>query len=308
MPEEKSTTKRGGKTTQRASAAQPKGEAVLPIPLSALHPFPDHPFKVRDDEAMTETAESVKEYGVLVPAIVRPREDGGYEIISGHRRHRACELAGLDTMPAIVRNLDDDAATIIMVDSNLQRENILPSERAQAYKMKLDAIKRQGARKDLSCDQVGHKSDGKKSVEIIADQAGESKTQVQRYIRLTELSPDLQQMVDDKKISMTPAVELSYLKPEEQSMLVTTMDYEQATPSLSQAQRLKKSSQEGKLTEDSMLEIMSEAKKPEKMDITIPGDTLRKYFPKSYTPQRMQETIIKLLEQWQRKRQREQAR
>lgn len=304
MPEEKNK-----KTAKSIPATQPQGETVLSIPIAELHPFPNHPFKVRDDDAMTETVESAKEYGVLIPAIVRPRKDGGYEIISGHRRKRACELAGLDTMPVIVRNLDDDAATIIMVDSNLQRENILPSERAQAYKMKLEAIRRRAGRpsKVNSC-QVGTDLRGMRSDEIVAANSEDSARTIQRYIRLTELSPELQQMVDDKKISMTPAVELSYLKPEEQEMLVTTMDYEQATPSLSQAQRLKKSSQEGKLTEDSMLTIMSEEKKGDMDKVVLPAETLRKYFPKSYTPQRMQETIIKLLEQWQKKRQREQAR
>ena len=286
-----------------------KREKVMDIPLSELHPFPDHPFQVRDDDSMKETMESIKEYGVLVPAIVRPREDGGYELISGHRRKHACELAGLPTMPVIVRDLDDDAATIIMVDSNIQRENILPSERAKAYKMKLEAIKRQGARTDLTCDQVGHKlEDGQKSVQIVADQAGESKTQVQRFIRLNELSPGLQQMVDNKEIAMTPAVELSYLKPEEQTLLLETIESEQATPSLSQAQRLKKFSQDGHLNEDSMLAIMSEEKKPEKNDLTIKADKLQKYFPKSYTPQQMEQVIIRLLDGWQKKRQREQER
>ncbi|MCD8388725.1 MAG: ParB/RepB/Spo0J family partition protein, partial [Oscillospiraceae bacterium] len=231
----------------------PQSEVVVQIPISELHDFPNHPFKVRDDESMQDTAESVRTYGVLVPAIVRPRVGGGYEIVAGHRRKHACELAGLSTMPAIVRELDTDAATIIMVDSNLQRENILPSERAQAYKMKLEAIKRQGQRTDLTCDQVGHKLDVRKSVEKIAVEAGESKTQIQRYIRLTELSPELQNMVDEKKIGLTPAVELSYLKPEEQALLLDTIDSEQATPSLSQAQRMKKLSQEGRLNDDTML-------------------------------------------------------
>lgn len=286
-----------------------KREKVMDMPLSELYPFPDHPFQVRDDDAMKETVESIKEYGVLVPAIVRPRADGGYELISGHRRKHACELAGLASMPVIVRDLDDDAATIIMVDSNIQRENILPSERAKAYKMKLDAIKRQGARTDLTCTQVGYKlDDGKKSVQIVADQAGESRTQVQRFIRLNELTPQLQQMVDEKKIAMTPAVELSYLKPEEQALLLDTIESEQATPSLSQAQRLKKFSAEGHLNEDSMLAIMSEEKKPGKNDLTIAGDKVRKYFPKSYTPQQMEQVIIRLLEGWQKKRQRDQER
>ena len=286
-----------------------KREKVTDMPLSELHPFPDHPFQVRDDDAMNETVESIKEYGVLVPAIVRPRAEGGYELISGHRRKHACELAGLPTMPVIVRDLDDDAATIIMVDSNIQRENILPSERAKAYKMKLDAIRRQAGRPSKeNCAQVGHNFDGKKSVQIVADQAGESKTQVQRFIRLNELSPQLQQMVDDKKIAMTPAVELSYLKPEEQTLLLDTIESEQATPSLSQAQRLKNFSQEGHLNEDSMLAIMSEEKKPEKNDLTIKADKLQKYFPKSYTPQQMEQVIIRLLDGWQKKRQRDQER
>ncbi len=277
---------------------------VVQLPLSELHPFPNHPFKVRDD-AMMETIKSVKEYGILVPAIVRPREDGGYEIIAGHRRKHACELAGLDTMPALVRNLDADAATIIMVDSNLQRENILPSERAQAYKMKLEAIKRQGERTDLTSPKISAKF---RSDDEIGQKMGISGDTIRNYISLTELVPELQQMVDDKKIALSPAYQLSALKPEEQAMLRTTMDYEQATPSLSQAQRLKNFSQEGRLTEDSMLAIMSEEKKPEKTDITLSGDTLRKYFPKSYTPKQMENTIIKLLDAWQKKRQRSQER
>ena len=257
---------------------------------------------------MMETADSIRQYGVLVPAIARPRPEGGYELIAGHRRHRACELAEKETMPVIVRDLDDDAATIIMVDSNLQRESLLPSERAFAYKMKLEAIKHQGSRNDLTCDQVGHKSDGKKSVQLIAEQAGQSKTQVQKYIRLTELIPPLLDMVDERKIAFNPAYELSFLTKEEQAQLVETMDYEQATPSLSQAQRMKKLSQAGKLTEDAMLAIMSEEKKGDLDKVTFTSDTLRKYFPKSYTPKRMEETIIKLLEQWQRKRQQQHQR
>ena len=283
-----------------------KREKVMDMPLSELHPFPDHPFQVRDDDAMKETVESIKEYGVLVPAIVRPRADGGYELISGHRRKHACELAGLPTMPVIVRNLDDDAATIIMVDSNIQRENILPSERAKAYKMKLDAIRRQAGRpsKENSRQVVGNLE----SAAIVGKESGESGRQVQRFIRLNELTPELQQMVDDKKIAMTPAVELSYLKPEEQTLLLDTIESEQATPSLSQAQRLKKFSAEGHLNEDSMLAIMSEEKKPEKNDLTIAGDKVRKYFPKSYTPQQMEQVILRLLEGWQKKRQRDQER
>jgi ParB family chromosome partitioning protein len=286
-----------------------KREKVTDIPLSELHPFPDHPFQVRDDDAMKETVESIKEYGVLVPAIVRPRVEGGYELISGHRRKHACELAGLPTMPVIVRNLDDDAATIIMVDSNIQRENILPSERAKAYKMKLDAIRRQAGRpsKENSV-QVGQNFQGKTSRDLLADNSPDSSTQIQRFIRLNELTPQLQQMVDDKKIAMTPAVELSYLKPEEQTLLLDTIESEQATPSLSQAQRLKNFSQEGHLNEDSMLAIMSEEKKPEKNDLTIKADKLQKYFPKSYTPQQMEQVIIRLLDGWQKKRQRDQER
>ncbi|MBW7571827.1 ParB/RepB/Spo0J family partition protein [Caproiciproducens faecalis] len=283
-----------------------KREKVTDMPLSELHPFPDHPFQVRDDDSMKETVESIKEYGVLVPAIVRPRADGGYELISGHRRKHACELAGLPTMPVIVRDLDDDAATIIMVDSNIQRENILPSERAKAYKMKLDAIRRQAGRpsKENSRQLVGNLE----SAAIVGKEAGKSGRQVQRFIRLNELTPQLQQMVDDKKIAMTPAVELSYLKPEEQTLLLDTIESEQATPSLSQAQRLKNFSQEGHLNEDSMLAIMSEEKKPEKNDLTIKADKLQKYFPKSYTPQQMEQIIIRLLDGWQKKRQRDQER
>ena len=281
-------------------------EKIQEIPLSELHPFKDHPFKVKDDDAMLETADSIKKYGVLVPAIARPLPDGGYELVAGHRRRRASELAGKETMPVIVRDLDDDAATIIMVDSNLQRENLLPSERAFAYKMKLEAIKHQGARTDLTSVQVEQKLSARDQV---AKEAGErSGIQVMRYVRLTELIPELLDMVDEKKIAFNPAYELSFLKPDEQQMLVETMDYEQATPSLSQAQRMKKFSQEGKLSEDVMLAIMSEEKKGDLDKVTLSSDTLRKYFPKSYTPAKMQETIIKLLEQWQKKRQRDQER
>ena len=306
MSDKSASPARGRKKTAPPAQQPPQEEVVVRLPLTDLYPFPDHPFQVRDDEEMRETIQSVKEYGVIVPAIIRPREEGGYEIVAGHRRKYACEQAGLDTMPVLIRNLDRDAATIIMVDSNLQRENILPSERAKAYKMKLEAIKRQGARNDLTSDQVGQKS--KWSIEQIAEQAGESKSQVQRYIRLNELSPELLQMVDEKKIAFNPAYELSFLKPEEQQMLVTTIDYEQATPSLSQAQRMKKFSQAGRLNEDSMLAIMSEEKKPEKFSLTFDGDRIRKYFPKSYTPLQMENTIIKLLEAWQKKRQRSQER
>ena len=282
-----------------------KLEKIQEIPLSELHPFRNHPFKVKDDEAMMETADSIKQYGVLVPAIARPDPEGGYELVAGHRRHRASELADKETMPVIVRDLDDDAATIIMVDSNLQRESLLPSERAFAYKMKLDAMKHQGERVDLTSSQVGTKL---RADEILAQQAGSSRNQVQRYIRLTELIPELMDMVDEKKIALNPAYELSFLKKEEQVDLLDAMDSEQATPSLSQAQRLKKYSQEGHLTLDMMRVIMSEEKKSDLDRVTFTSDTLRKYFPKSYTPQRMQETIIKLLEAWQKKRQRDQER
>ena len=285
-----------------------KLEKIQEIPLSELHPFKNHPFKVKDDEAMMETADSIKQYGVLVPAIARPDLEGGYELVAGHRRHRASELAEKETMPVIVRDLDDDAATIIMVDSNLQRESLLPSERAFAYKMKLDAMKHQGERVDLTCSQVGNKLEGKKSSEILAEQVGQSKNQIFRYIRLTELIPELMDMVDEKKIALNPAYELSFLKKEEQVDLLDAMDSEQATPSLSQAQRLKKYSQEGHLTLDMMRVIMGEEKKSDLDRVTFTSDTLRKYFPKSYTPQRMQETIIKLLEAWQKKRQRDQER
>ena len=280
--------------------------SIVNIPLSQLHDFPNHPFKVRDDEKMQETVESVKAYGVLVPAIVRQRPDGEYEIVAGHRRKRASELAGLSELPAIVRDLDDDAATIIMVDSNLQRENILPSERAQAYKMKLEAIKRQGARRDLTSPQVAAKF---RADDEVAKSSGVSGDTVRRFIRLTELQPELQEMVDSGKMAMTPAVELSYLKPEEQSLLLETIESEQATPSLSQAQRIKKLSQSGDLNEDSILGIMAEQKKPElSSNITLPGDKLKKYFPKSYTPAQIENTIFKLLDSWLRKRQREESR
>jgi len=288
------------------SRADASREKVVEIPLSELHPFKNHPFKVKDDEAMMETADSIRQYGVLVPAIVRPDADGGYELVAGHRRHHASELAGKETLPCIVRDLDDDAATIIMVDSNLQRENLLPSERAFAYKMKLEAVKHQGARTDLTSVQVEQKLSAR---DRVAQEAGEkSGIQVMRYIRLTELIPPLLDMVDEKKIALSPAYELSFLKPEEQAQLVETMDYEQATPSLSQAQRMKKFSQEGRLTEDVMLAILSEEKKSELDRVTLTSDTLRKYFPKSYTPKKMEETIIKLLEAWQRKRQQQQER
>ena len=288
------------------SRADEQREKVQEIPLSELHPFPNHPFKVVDDERMLDTADSIREHGVLVPAIARPRADGGYELIAGHRRKRGCELAGLDTMPVIVRNLDDDASTIIMVDSNIQRESLLPSERAFAYKMKLEALNHQGKRAGLSSSQLGTKL--MRTDEILAEQSGTSRNQVQRYIRLTELVPNLLDMVDAKKIAFNPAVELSYLKPEEQTALMEAMDSEQATPSLSQSQRLKRFSQEGMLSPDMMRAILSEEKKADLDRVTLTGDTLRKYFPKSYTPRQMEQTILKLLEGWHRRRQQSQER
>lgn len=289
--------------TKARAREQADPAVIVQIPLSELYPFPDHPFGVRDDDSMKDTVESVREHGVLVPIIVRPREEGGYEIVSGHRRKHACELAGLPSMPSIVKDIDRDTATIIMVDSNLQREQILPSERAKAYKMKLDAIKRKAGRpsKDNGA-QVEHHLSGRKSVEIIADEAGESRAQVQRYIRLTELNPQLQQMVDDKKIAITPAVEISYLKPDEQELLLDTIDSEQATPSLSQAQRMKKLSQEGKLNDDTMLDIMMEQKKPDSWNVTLSGEKLKKYFPRSYTPIQIEATIYKMLDNWLQRR------
>lgn len=274
-------------------------EVVENITLEKLKPFPNHPFKIWEDEAMMETVESVKLFG----AIVRQTNDGDYEILSGHRRKRACELAVRKTIPVIVRELSDDAAVIFMVDSNLQRENILPSERAAAYKMKLEAMKRQGMRTNLTSDQHGQKSVGKTSREMLAAENRDSATQIQRYIRLTELQPELMKMVDEKKIAFTPAVELSYLKQDEQRMLIDTIESEQSTPSLSQAQRMKKLSQNGELDCDKLFSIMTEIKKPERNEIRLTSDILEKYFPKNYTPQKMQEVIIKLLESWQRKRQ-----
>ena len=282
-----------------ASREEAQREKVQEIPLEELHSFPNHPFKVLDDDRMLDTAESIREHGVLVPAIARPRTAGGYELIAGHRRKRGCELAGLATMPVIVRDLDDDAATIIMVDSNIQRESLLPSERAFAYKMKLDAIKRQGARSDLTSLQDAQKL----SVQKVGDDVGISKDQVRRYIRLTELIPPLLNLVDERKIAFNPAVELSYLKPKEQTILLDAMDSEQATPSLSQAQRLKQFSQQGRLSEDVMRAILSEEKKTEVDRITLSNETLRRYFPCSYTPKQMEETILKLLEGWHRRRQ-----
>ena len=275
------------------------------MPLSDLHPFEGHPFKVLDDELMAQTVESIKQIGVVSPLIVRPDPEGGYEILSGHRRLHAAQLAGLETVPVIVKEMDDDAAIIFMVDSNLQRENILPSERAFSYKMKLEAMKHQGQRGDLTSDQVGQKS---WAVNQLADDANESKTQVQRFIRLTNLIPEILEMVDEKKIAFNPAVELSYLKPSEQKEFLEAMDYAQASPSLSQAQRLKKLSQEGGCTLDAMCEVMNEIKKDELDHVTIKNEVLRKYFPKSYTPKQMQDTIIRLLEKWQRSKQRDMER
>lgn len=291
------------------SRADAQREKVQEIPLGELHPFKNHPFKVKDDAAMQDTVDSVREYGVLVPAIARPDPGGGYELIAGHRRHHASELAGKETMPVIIRDLDDDAATIIMVDSNLQREELLPSERAFAYKMKLDAMKRQAGRPmKENRDQVGHNFSGKRTVELIAENAPDSRNQIQRYIRLTELIPELLDMVDERKIAFNPAVELSYLKKEEQTLLLEAMDSEQATPSLSQAQRLKKFSQQKMLSLDVMRAVMSEEKKTDLDRVTLKNETLRKYFPKSYTPKQMEDTIIKLLEGWYKKRQLSQER
>ena len=294
-----------GSVEENSEKRQSAKENVRMLRLTDLHPFPNHPFKVREDESMKETAKSVGDVGVLTPAIVRPRKEGGYEIISGHRRKRACELAGLEKMPAIVRDMDDDTAVITMVDSNLQRENILPSERAQAYKMKMEAIKRRGARTDLTSPQLAAKF---RSDDEIAKNEGISGDTVRRYIRLTELSPPLQQMVDEKKIALTPAVEISYLKPEEQALLVETIESEQATPSLSQAQRMRQLSKLGALDADMILTVMSEEKKPEKYDLTISGEKLRKYFPASSTPREMEDTILKLLDAWQRNKRRDKGR
>ena len=290
------------------SRADSQLEKVQKIPISELVPFKNHPFKVVDDEAMLRTTESIAQFGVLTPLIARPLEDGGYEIISGHRRAHAAEAAGLTEVPVIVRDMDDDAATVLMVDSNLQREQILPSERAFAYKMKMEAIGRQGERTDLTCGQVGHKSPGMKTREILADQTGDSARNVQRFIRLTNLIPDLLDMVDQKQISFNPAVELSYLTPEEQQHVIEAMDFTQAAPSLSQAQRLKKLSQEGGCTLEAMQEILGEVKKGDLERVAFKSEQLQKYFPKSYSPKQMQDTIIKLLEQWQKKRLRDQER
>ena len=295
-------------STERDRTA-PVTEEIRSIPLSQLHPFKDHPFKVLDDEAMAETVESVKQIGVVVPLIARPSEDG-YEIVSGHRRHHAAELAGLDTVPVIVREMDDDSAVIFMVDSNLQRENILPSEKALAYKMKLEALKRQGARRDLQNDLTSSQVETKlpRADEQIAMESGESRAQVQRYVRLTSLIPEIMDMVDQKQIAFNPAVELSYLKPEEQADFLQAIDETQTAPSLSQAQRIKKLSQEGGCTQDAIVDVMNEVKKPEVGRLTFSTDSLRKYFPKSYTAKQMEETIIRLLEQYMKKRQRDMER
>lgn len=291
-------------------------EVVKHIHFKNIQPFADHPFEIRDDDAMKETVQSVKEYGVIMPVIVRQTDEGGYEMISGHRRMRACELAGIDAIPAIVRDVDRDTAIIMMVDSNLQRENILPSEKAKAYKMKLEAIKRQGKRNDLKENQsnltyaqVGHKSIfDKQSVTKVADEAGESRSQIQRYIRLNELSPPLQKLVDEQKMGLTPAVEISYLKPEEQALLVETIESEQATPSLSQAKRMRDLSKLGKLNDDRMLDIMMEQKKPPTRNVVLNADKLNKYFPKSYTNEQIEATIFKLLDVWQKHKQQNQNR
>ena len=283
-------------------------EQVQQIPIDELHPFTNHPFKVLDDEAMTRTVESIAQYGVLSPLIARPRPEGGYEIISGHRRQHAAQLAGLDALPVIVRQMDDDAAVLLMVDSNLQRENILPSERAFAYKMKLEALKNQGARSDLTCGQFGHKLIGAKARDIVADESGDNARNVQRFIRLTSLIPELLDMVDEKKIAFNPAVELSYLDESQQRDFLEAMNDTQNAPSLSQAQRLKRLAQEGHFSYDVAFAVMGEEKKDELDKVVIKNDTLRKYFPRSYTPKQMEDTIIKLLEQWQRKQQRQNER
>ena len=285
--------------------ARDKPEEVQHILISQIHPFPEHPFQVRDDELMQQTIDSIQQVGILTPVILRPDEYGEYEMISGHRRLYAAGLAGLETIPAIVRNMTDDEAIIFMVDSNLQRETILPSERAKAYKMKMDAIRRTAGRPSKNSVQVGQNFDGRTSRELLAESSPDSPSQIRRYIRLNELDPALLKMVDDGKIGLTPAVELSFLNPQEQAMLLDTIDSEQATPSLSQAQRMKKLSGEGKLSDDTMLSIMMEQKKPENWNLTLPMDRIRKFFPRSFTPQQMENTILKLLEAWQKKRQRQ---
>ena len=278
-------------------------EQVQHLPLSELVPFKDHPFRVLDDDRMMETVESVRQYGVLVPIIARPIEDGLYEIVSGHRRKRACELAGIDEIPVIIRDLDDDEATIIMVDSNLQRENILPSERAKAYQMKLEAIKHQGKKRDLTSGQIGRKSDQKEARDFVAEEAGDSPRNVQRFIRLNSLEQPLMDKVDSGDLAFTPAVELSYLKPQEQEWVLSALETTQQTPSLSQAQRIKQESKEGRLTAESVLGILSEEKKPLLNSVTLSHDTLKKYFPRSYTAKQIEKVILKLLDSWLRKRQ-----
>ena len=290
------------------SRQEQQREQVQQIPIGELFPFKNHPFKVLDDESMQRTVESVEQYGVLSPLIARPRPEGGYEIISGHRRQHAAQLAGLETLPVIVRNMDDDAAVLLMVDSNLQRESILPSERAFAYKMKLEALKNQGARSDLTCGQFGHKLIGAKARDIVADESGDNARNVQRFIRLTSLIPELLDMVDEKKIAFNPAVELSYLDESQQRDFLEAMNDTQNAPSLSQAQRLKKLAQEGHFSYDVAFAVMGEEKKDELDKVVIKNDTLRKYFPRSYTPKQMEDTIIKLLDQWQRKQQRQNER
>ena len=290
------------------SRQEQQREQVQQIPIGELFPFKNHPFKVLDDESMHRTVESVEQYGVLSPLIARPRPEGGYEIISGHRRQHAAQLAGLDALPVIVRQMDDDAAVLLMVDSNLQRENILPSERAFAYKMKLEALKNQGARSDLTCGQFGHKLNGAKARDIVADESGDNARNVQRFIRLTNLIPELLDMVDEKKIAFNPAVELSYLDESQQRDFLEAMNDTQNAPSLSQAQRLKRLAQEGHFSYDVAFAVMGEEKKDELDKVVIKNDTLRKYFPRSYTPKQMEDTIIKLLDQWQRKQQRQNER
>ena len=298
-----------GNDASTGNSGAVNGDTVVDIPLDELHPFRNHPFKVRDDADMEKTVESIQEFGVLQPAIVRPDSDGGYEILSGHRRHHACEIAGLQTLPCIVRDLDDDAATILMVDSNLQREEILPSERAWAFKMKLDAMKRQAGRPSKeNCGQVDHNLNGVRSRDILAEQVGDSAKQIQRYIRLTNLDPELLQLVDDKQMGFNPAYELSFLNPEQQKDLLSAIDYAQAIPSLSQAQRIKKLALNGEITQEGMNIILSEEKKQDLDRVTLKHDTLKKYFPKSYTPKQMEDTIIKLLDQWQKKRNRDMER
>ncbi|MCI5483721.1 MAG: ParB/RepB/Spo0J family partition protein [Clostridiales bacterium] len=278
---------------------------IYQIKIAELHPHPDNPYGIRDDPSMMELVESIKQFGVLVPAVARPKEDGGYELIAGHRRQKACELAGLDSMPVIVMNLDDNDAIIQMVDSNIQRENILPSERAKAYKLKMEALKRQGARSDLTSPKISAKF---RSDDSVGDEAGVSGDTVRNYIALNNLIPELMEMVDEKKIALSPAYQIAALPKESQEQLLDTIESEQATPSLSQAQRLRKLSQAGELNEDTMLSIMMEQKKPERNDITLSGDKLKKYFPRSYSPKRIEETIFKLLDAWLRKRQRENSR